>query len=172
MGRGIKFKDLFAESKFLSEVSAQCGFCRQMLKIHSIQENEYHIYNVGLLYTCQCGKSRIWTNSIRNLDRFLDFLDGKPDRYRGENRYTNGFCNDLYCGYLSEHKRGGIVYVLQNGAELPGDPQRYDRYGCNLHEANQQIFVDRFKFHPENDESTKKLIEIFRPYRNELEKFR
>lgn len=160
----MNFKQLLNEGKYLVPLGAKCGYCKFHLKPRKLAENKNHIYNPGLLYACFCEKSRIWANSVRNIENLIKFYNGEIDKYR------NGFCNDMYCGYLEGHSSKSnkmYLYPLENGADLDG--KRYDRYGCEQHEENQEIYIDSFAFLDEGEED--KLIKLYFDYKEELNKF-
>lgn len=118
-------------AKYTNNISSYCGHCGTHLETRSITRNPSHSYPIGTNYVCRCGKSSLWTNSIRHEENLINFFEGK------EQRYINGFCNDRFCGYCNR-----IVYPLQNGAKLEGHEQRFDRFGCKSCVQNQKIMVD------------------------------
>lgn len=122
--------------------SAICGHCFSNLIPKDIVENTRHIYTTGTMFSCDCGKSKVWTNSIRNEDSFVKFINGQSDRY------YQGFCNDKFCGYCFGH-----LYPLQNGYQLPNIMQSFDRWGCPKHPQNQNIAMDGFAEDRENETS-------------------
>jgi hypothetical protein len=125
----MQFKEwLITEGKYLSYRGATCEHCRQDLVGVYVTENNKHIYNIGQYWFCNCKKSRIWTNSIRNPKRFVDYLLKKEDRY------TNGFCNDLFCGHCYSP-----VYPLKNGVSPIRGTVNADLYGCKRCKDNQNI---------------------------------
>ena len=60
-------------SKYINDECAICEHCGTFLQHKEITENNKHLFNIGFLYTCSCGKSRIWTNSIRDENALADF---------------------------------------------------------------------------------------------------
>lgn len=156
----MNFK-LFLEGKYFNESSAVCGHCDSRLSFKTLAENPKHIYNKGSLFSCDCQKSGIWTNSIRNEKALIDYFQNKCDYYQG-------FCNDLFCPFCFKY-----IYNLQSGInyngkypvlsdEYPDIKQRADRYGCEKCPQNQNILVWRRKFDPENEKSTKKLVNFYK----------
>lgn len=92
-------------SKFKNSYSMECAHCGRWLAASPEPvENPRHLYSTGIMYSCSCGRGKIWTNSIRNEDRFKKWLNGEQESY------TNGFCNDSYCGHCF-----GFSYPLMNG---------------------------------------------------------
>lgn len=145
----MKFSEwLLTETKHLSNMSSECALCKSRLIGYTIVENPNHIYTTGILYNCNCKKSSIWTNSVRNEDNLIKFLKGESDRY------YNGFCNDLFCG-----KCFNYVYPLKNGYPYQG--HNLDLYGCKNCD-NKNIVVDIRSNDPEGESTTKKFIEIYR----------
>ena len=127
-------------AKFLNSDVAICEHCLEKLFPIGIEENSSHIYNIGQIWSCDCKKSRIWTNSIRGEQELLDFYDGKTDRY------SKGFCNDKYCPVC-----WGYVQPIKNGIEVNWSDRRYDRYGCMRCKGNQNIAMNTFLEDSEND---------------------
>ena len=93
-GKGVKAAALSA--KYLSDKTASCYTCGTPLRATAVARNDSHLYQIGILYACNCGKSRLWGNSIRDERRFVDFIEGRNDHIFGGVRYTSGFCNDLF----------------------------------------------------------------------------
>lgn len=156
---------LFIEGKFLNSSSAVCGHCDDLLNPISLEENPKHIYNKGTMFSCKCRKSKIWTNSIRNEDNLASFLKKQCDRY------YNGFCNDLFCGYCFhyvQNLQSGINYKGKHpfySDDYPDIRERADQYGCEKCQQNQNILVWRRKFDPEEEKSTNKLIDFYRNFK-------
>lgn len=139
-------------SKFITQESAMCGNCMSRLYPIGISISKNHLYPIGQDWSCGCGKSKIWANSIRNEKAFVSHVEsGTP--------YYQGICNDKRCGYCSSW-----IFPLQNGVEVPGINQRMDRYGCKNCQQNQNIIMDTFKELPENGN---KIIEEW--YKNRVE---
>lgn len=136
--------------------SAICGHCLTNLEPKEIIENNKHIYNIGTIYSCSCGKSRVWTNSIRNENDLIKFLEGKSDRY------YQGFCNDKFCGYCFSN-----LYPLKTGYQIKGMEQSFDRWGCKYHKQNQNIAMDGWKEDRENE--TNNMMDW---YNNNIEKIK
>ncbi len=104
-------------SKFVNDNCCICEFCQEPMVSKRITTNAKHLYNIGQVFECPCGKGKLWTNSIRNEDEFIAFAEGKRPNYR------HGFCNDKKCGHC-----GSDVVPYKNGVMMFG--QRGDRYGC------------------------------------------
>jgi hypothetical protein len=138
----MQFKEWLLQEKFMNDKSYWCGYCRSPLKAVEMQVNPHHIYEIGQLRSCQCGKSRVWTNSLRNPERFLMWLDGQIPYY------TNGFCNDQFCDYCQQRH----VIALKNGVPSPisRHPADFDLYGCPACAQNQNILGDAFLEDKEN----------------------
>jgi hypothetical protein len=127
----------FKLAKFINNKSAICGFCFQGLKPTKIMKNNRHIYNIGTFYVCSCGKSSIWTNSLRNEDNFIKYIEEGT-------RYYNGFCTDLFCGVCFSNiipKKNG--FMVNNFV--------YDKFGCNSCNSNQNILMDLDKEYKESE---------------------
>lgn len=142
----------------MNDESAFCEFCHGPLVATEIVINPKHIYDIGQMRKCKCGKSRVWTNSVRNETKLLAFFDGEADRY------TNGFCNDKFCGYCF-----GYLYPLKNGVTAPWPAEnRMDRYGCTKGH-NENILMDCFQEGKEND--TPPILAWYRAHQMELRKY-
>ncbi len=117
----MNFREWLILEKFINSKSHFCGLCKTPLRPLSVVFNPKHIYTYGQMHICKCGKSRIWANSVRNEDKLVMFLNGQLDRY------TNGFCNDPYCGFCF-----GYIYPLKNGVPSPFPEINYnlDLWGC------------------------------------------
>ena len=102
------------------------------------------------MYKCDCGKSMVWTNSIRDIDAFFACLKD-PSK-----RYYQGFCNDTYCGHCFRY-----LQPLQNSFEYEG--AYTDRWGCEHCPENQMILVDREQKDAENEGPPK----LFDKYKNQ-----
>jgi hypothetical protein len=148
---------LLSEGKYMNNSAATCEHCKEDLLPLFVAENTKHIYTTGQLYQCGCDKSKIWTNSIRNKEAFLKFLNGENPKY------TQGFCNDLFCGHCFRN-----IYPLQNGIPpvQSWETQRRDRYGCLKCQQNQNIAINSFAFHPEGD--TQQIVDWYRRHQKEL----
>ena len=99
----MRFKEWLLTEKYQRYGSAMCIKCKEMLIVSNVAVNKRHIYHIGQLWECHCRESKMWTNSIRNPERLLAFLNGK------EEDYHNGFCNDLFCGHCFH-----TLYPLKN----------------------------------------------------------
>ena len=116
----------YKQAKFLNNVSAFCGYCRTNLFAQSVSLNPNHYYPIGTDFICTCGKSKVWTNSIRDEQALLSFFKGLPGP-TNKTFYYQGFCNDKICGYCKRP-----LDTLENGATIPGHYQRYDRLGSDI----------------------------------------
>jgi hypothetical protein len=150
-------------AKYLNNSSAICEHCRTFLRAESMINNPKHIYNPGQLLICSCRKSRIWTNSVRNLDSLLSYFRGKSNTW-GEVKYTHGFCNDKFCGYTFD-----FLYPLKNGIKVPGYNIGFDRFGNPNVPDNQDIAINIRWEHQEGQ--TQNILEWYRARLSELEKF-
>ena len=150
------YRNKIIVAKFMNNHSALCAHCMTHLEPRDIVENNRHHYIIGTIYSCSCGKSRVWTNSIRNEDALIKFFDGESERY------YQGFCNDKFCGYCFSS-----LYPLQNGYQIPGIMQNFDRWGCKKCEQNQNIAMDGFSEDRENETGN-----MMNWYRNNIDKVR
>ena len=150
----MNFKQYLNESKHIGNDSCFCGHCQQNLKVVDIIEG-IHMYPIGQLLVCSCKKSRIFTNTIRNLYNFIEYCEGE------RKNYTNGFCNDKKCGYCFAY-----LNPVKNGVDIPG--YRADQYGCAKNcENNQEILLVGQNNLPEKDSTTMFFIDF---YKKHLEK--
>lgn len=134
--------------KHLNSISSSCILCNSYLSGYKLIENPKHVYNPGIFYECNCKKSTIWTNSVRNEESLISFLEGKSDRY------YRGFCNDLFCG-----KCFNYFLPLKNGYPYQGE--RLDLYGCS--KCNNKNVVINIRLNdPEGGKTTNKLIETYK----------
>jgi hypothetical protein len=153
------FHEWLITEKYMNDHSAICEHCHSPLIADRIVKNPKHIYDIGQLRECDCGKSKIWTNSVRNEKSLLAFFRGEKNTW-GETKYTHGFCNDKYCGYCF-----GYIQPLKNGVRYRGES--LDRYGCERCPQNQNILLDLRK---EDKEGTPEwLIEWYRERKEQLE---
>jgi hypothetical protein len=97
-----------------------CGYCSSNLSITDVTNNPKHLYNPGQLFSCSCGKSQVWANSVREFNDLENYCDGKP--VTGYNPEVYGFCNDKYCpkcfGYFGPAFSQKIVL---DGVEISKD---------------------------------------------------
>lgn len=97
-------------SKFiLPNKTFRCGYCWDMLDVISVDINPRHFFNPGQHYSCSCGTSQVWANSVRYLEDLEKYCDG-IDVNHTKNPETHGFCNDSFCGKCWSH-----LYPLKNG---------------------------------------------------------
>jgi hypothetical protein len=146
-------------AKYWNVLTAKCLYCNGHLLPTAIVWNPHHIYNVGTMFTCRCDKSKVWTNSIRNEKAYLDFINGKTQRY------FQGFCNDLFDGFDLARP----LYPLENGISVAGERVRADRYGSNkAGSKNTQIAV----WHRNEDGETDgpvSLTNFYRKFQDKIE---
>lgn len=95
-------------AKHVSGKSHYCGLCGTFLKPRFLSKTPRHYFPWGIMYTCECGNSSIWTNSVRNHEEFKKVvLQGVPlDDIFG----VSGFCNDIFCGECFKN-----IIPLKNG---------------------------------------------------------
>lgn len=151
----MKFKEWLILEKFISEDSHFCELCKTPVTPISIKFNPRHVYKYGQLHSCQCGKSKIWANAIRNVEKLIDHFQGSG------NRYYQGFCNDPYCGFCITK----YLYPLKNGvpSPLPHIRNNLDLWGCSECD-NQHILVDGHQEHHEGDTG-----HIYNWYKNHIQ---
>lgn len=152
----MDFKAWLNETKFHNDTSMTCGHCNRKLQQKHFHTNEKHIYDRGMMFLCPCEKSRVWTNSIRSLDHFLQCVNDPAQEYR------RGFCNDTFCGYCFNY-----LQPLKNGFLYGG--RRTDRWGCETCAVNQLIIVDAERKDYEGAASTKKLFDLYKSRAAEIE---
>lgn len=125
--------------------------------------NKNHLYEIGQMWICNCGESRIWTNSIRNEKKFINFLNGKKNAW-GEVGYTNGFCNDKFDGY-------GLIKnieTIKNGISVPGHGQMADLIGIRNSPPNDRIAFWKGKELP--DGNTEEIKKWYMEHRADVER--
>lgn len=90
-----------------------CRYCGKNLVPFDIVANKRHIFTWGQLFKCSCGKSGVWTNSVRDETEIQKIVAGEP--LEG---VQDGFCNDLFCPFCWEDVRPlqNGVYFIDNGA--------------------------------------------------------
>jgi transposase-like protein len=107
---------------FIQEDSYVCEHCRKPLLVTDVTDNPRHHFNPGQLLSCECGKSKIWANSVRYPEELKDWCDGKPVNF-AKDPEAWGFCNDEYCPTCWSYWK-----CLKNGYLFAG---RYrDLFGC------------------------------------------
>jgi hypothetical protein len=144
----------FLETKHHNERSMTCGHCTYLLRHTNVTRNPKHIYEIGTMFKCLCGKSAVWTNSIRGSEEeFIANLD------KCNYRHTRGFCNDAFCGHCF-----GYVQPLKNGERFEG--KYVDRYGCEKCKQNQHIMVDLYDKDKEGEATTNKLLAFYQKNAN------
>lgn len=147
--------------KFLNDSSARCTLCSTFLTMQGLARNDRHLYPIGSLYACDCGRTKVWTNSIRNEKALLA-------HYATGSRYFQGFCNDLFDGE-------GREIMPWRSVAFPGEYQRGQIYGTyedyKLFEAGQgpdsTLVVWSGRFWPEV-EGAEELIAHYAPYAEQI----
>jgi len=155
----MKFSDLYINSmyknaKFINNSCCVCALCSSPVQLVGLfrdsEVNINHIYSLGQLYRCSCGKSQIWTNSLRNPKNFVELhKNGQVDKY------YNGFCNDRFCPFC-----GSDFDILKNGINFNG--VFYDVIGCykgyKTDKHNTNILID---FDKEDAENSIEALKLF-----------
>ena len=155
----IKIASLNRQAKFMNDKTAFCELCGTSLIAYEIIKTDFHIYSPGILYKCDCGKSQVVTNFLRQPEEFIEVLEGKGRFYF----YGHGFCNDKFCGICHEY-----LIPLKNGAESKWDSTKYfDKYGCKTKEHNIDIMYDGFAENKESD--IQFLKDYYADNKNEIE---
>lgn len=162
----INFKQYLYEWKHVTNYSLGCEHCNKALKVVDIIKGKW-MYPIGQLYSCECNKSKIFTNTIRNVEKLLSYLNNETPNY------SNGFCNDKRCG----HCFGGIS-SFYTGVDVPENMEinkgttyaRADRYGCSKCKDNQNILqVGGDSLLPENDKTVRHFINFYNQNKNKIE---
>lgn len=97
--------------KFQTSDSITCAYCGSKAKFIDVKQNKNHHFLVGQHFKCDCGKTQVWTNSIRNVPSLIRFIRGES------NHYMEGFCDDLYCAH---------TYLrIRPAEEVEGDIGKY-----------------------------------------------
>ena len=115
-------------AKHVSNQSHFCGLCKTDLRPRSFLRNNRHHFPWGILHSCDCGKSSLWTNSIRDGAEFMNIVFGD-----GTDVMRSGFCNDLYCGEClnsATYLKNGLNADSQNNflVYVPAEERRNGRY--------------------------------------------
>jgi hypothetical protein len=151
------FKIYLNEYKHIGENSCFCGHCETNLKVTDVVVGK-HMYPIGQLLVCSCKKSKIFTNTIRNITNLLDYYKGNIKNY------TNGFCNDKKCGYCFSY-----LNPLEDGVDIKDF--RADKYGCTKNCVNnQELLIVGGNNLPEGDNTVHFFIDFYKKYYNLLEK--
>jgi hypothetical protein len=115
--------------KFAKGGSYICELCNGSLYPLSITNNPNHHFNPGQLMECSCGKSKVWTNSIRFPEDLIKWCDGEEVPHHHDPTVW-GFCNDEYCPYCWRPFR-----CLKNSYKKNGT--FFDLFGCESCQDNQ-----------------------------------
>ena len=133
-----------------------CGYCETQVSPKDVVENTNHQFPYGQMHECQCGKSKIWTNSIRFPKELVQWVDGEEVPTHLDPEYY-GFCNDIYCGFclkpsmhpsISEiFSLDGKIYhdydeFIKDFKAIGSDPERgvrVDKYHCTQCDQNQNV---------------------------------
>ena len=110
-----------------------CELCNSDLHVIDIVDNFNHHFTPGQLMECRCGKSRVWTNSIRYPEALIAWCDGEEVSHH-QDPTIYGFCNDEYCPYC-----WGYWSCLKNGYQT--ESGYGDLYGCQKCEQNQHSIM-------------------------------
>ena len=102
---------MFKIAKHVSDHSHTCIYCNSFLIPSSFSRNSNHHFPWGIVYRCSCGKSGLWTNSIRGAKEFMDVVFGNIEVRNSS--AEKGFCNDLFCPICFKW-----VLILKNGLYL------------------------------------------------------
>lgn len=106
-----------------------CTKCACELKPVDVIKNNKHHFSWGQLYKCSCGKSNLWTNSIRYPSSLIEYANGGKNFPHTEDPEAWGFCNDQFCPIC-----WGAVLCLKNGYKFNGEWT--DLYGCRKCDNN------------------------------------
>jgi len=109
-------------AKYMSNQCSVCPSCKDELEESGLSLNNKK--DIGIVYTCPCGKSKVWTNRARNDARLLFFLEKKPHPVYGMSPYTIGFCNDMHDGFKFDDitiLKGGVEGTVDETGENPAD---------------------------------------------------
>lgn len=109
--------------KHVQDGTYECRYCLGELIAKDVIHGK-HFFSPGQLYTCSCGKSKIWTNSVRFPEELKDYCDGKEVISNKHPEYY-GFCNDLFCPVCWDNIR-----VIKD-----------NRWGCPKCKDNNKIFM-------------------------------
>lgn len=158
---------LLKEYKHIINDSFACEHCNKGLKFSEIIIGR-HMYPIGQLFKCDCQKSKIFTNTIRDTAKLLEYIEGKREDYH------NGFCNDKKCGNCFEN-----ILPLKNGVLVPDDMEINkgasvvfaDRYGCPRCKDNQNILTlgGTPALLPEGDKTNDFFIDFYTKNKNKVE---
>lgn len=140
----MKFKVFFEKTELLNELgwgmggkymggkgAMYCARCKGELTPNEMTENPNHIFKHGQLFACKCGDSKIWTNSLRDMDKFKQYLQGDADSYK------TGFCCDLFCGHCLQPNS---MKWMENDGNWNGI-EKVDTIGCKSCPQNQDIKI-------------------------------
>jgi len=152
----MNFKQYLNEWKHIGDDSCFCGHCGSTLRAVDVIRGN-HMYPIGQLLRCQCGKSRIFTNTIRDPERLID-------HYETGAEYTKGFCNDKRCGYCFAY-----LDPLLNGVDVLNAEYKADQLGCTKHcENNQNLLAVGQLNLPEGDSTRQHFIDFYKRYLDKI----
>lgn len=138
--------------------SAICEFCNGWVSYVDLSRNDTNKYEIGQLFECECGESKIWTNAVRHEKNLVKFLEGKISEY------SNGFCNDLFHGE-SEQKMTVKVMTVQTGdggySRINDENKDADEKGILIDTNKNIIYQNNVEF----------FIKWYREHLDELKSF-
>ena len=141
----------YKKAKHISPHSQYCIYCKSNIIPRSFSRNSRHHFPWGILYKCDCGKSGLWSNSIRGGKEFLKHVfDDKP---LSEFPYLEGFCNDLFCPFCFSN-----VQILKNGLlmDISDNPIIYIRDGKYFYLSNYDAYIRSYNTDKLNPTETTK----------------
>lgn len=100
-----------------------CVKCANELTPKDVTKNPNHHFSWGQFYSCSCGKSQLWTNSIRHPEALIEYANDTNKYDSHQDPETWGFCNDQFCPLC-----WGAVMCLENGYDFFG--KWTDLFGC------------------------------------------
>lgn len=150
--------------KYLNTRGTKCVHCNSGLYPMDLVVNPNHMYPIGIMYRCgsPCNKTKVWTNSIRGGQRgyqdLLAYLQGDADRF------TQGICNDKYCG-----KCFGYIQCLKNGYSWPGAHRNADLFGCRACDNKFAAWTDLYDEENQDFEDDRTYYGFYRFYMKKLD---
>ena len=137
---------IYKIAKHVSDHSHSCIYCKSFLKPSHFSRNKRHHFPWGINYDCGCGKSGIWTNSIRGEQEFLDVVyKNSPIR----NNFTEkGFCNDLFCpvcfSFFGVIKNGLGMSTLDKPATYVSEDKK------DYYITNYELYMVKYNKNPDS----------------------